>query len=90
LETRFPGREFAITELTQSFGPGIFTSEVQAIAASSETAERVEEANKRRRELGLPDLKIEIIPMVLAHDGEKISSTRIRNSEIDEQGKSKE
>jgi pantetheine-phosphate adenylyltransferase len=90
LETRFPGRDFAITKLTHTFGPGIFTSDVQAIAASSETAGRVKEANKRRRELGLPDLKIEIIPMVLAQDGEKISSTRIRNSEIDEQGKSKE
>lgn len=86
LKTNFPGRNYEVTELERTFGPGMYTSQVDAIAVSEETAPRVEEANKKRRELGLPDLKVEIVPMVLAKDGEKLSSTRIREGKIDEVG----
>jgi pantetheine-phosphate adenylyltransferase len=86
LSSRFPDRNFRITELDRTFGPGIFTSSVEAIVASAETAGRVDQANAKRRELGLPDLKIEVVPLILAKDGERISSTRIRNREIDETG----
>lgn len=87
LETAYPGRDFEITKLEQSFGPGMFTTDIEAIAVSAETAERVESANKRRMEMGIPELKIEIVPMILAADGRRISSTRIRAKEIDEEGR---
>ncbi len=44
-------------------------------------------ANEKRRTLGLPDMKIEIVPLVLASDGRRISSTRIRAGEIDSEGR---
>ncbi len=75
-----------ITNLESSFGPGMFTPEIEAIVVSTETQDRVSNANRRRRELGLSDLKMEIVPMVLAEDGKRISSTRVRAHEIDSNG----
>jgi pantetheine-phosphate adenylyltransferase len=82
----YPGREYAISKLESGFGPGMFTSEIEAIVVSAETQDRVGYANEKRRKLGLPDLKMEILPMILADDGKKISSTRIRANEIDSNG----
>ena len=42
--------------------------------------------NAKRNELNLPPVEIIIVPMKLASDGERISSTRIRNAEIDSSG----
>ena len=42
--------------------------------------------NAKRNDLGLSHVEIIIVPMKLASDGERISSTRIRNAEIDASG----
>ena len=42
--------------------------------------------NKNRKLRNLEELEIITIPLILAEDGKKISSTRIRNSEIDVDG----
>jgi pantetheine-phosphate adenylyltransferase len=86
LKKKYPGRKYIISKLEDRFGPGIFTPDIDAIAVSTETASRVKDANKRRREMGLPDLKVEIVPMILADDHNRISSTRIRAGEIDSEG----
>lgn len=88
LDRTFPGREYAITRLEKNFGPGMFTSDIEAIVVSTETQGRVPRANEKRRELGLADLKVEVIPLILADDGDRISSTRIRAREIDPDGRS--
>lgn len=64
----------------------MFTRDIDAIVVSSETAPRVAEANEKRRKLGLADLKVEEVPMIMARDSNKISSTRIRAGEIDTEG----
>lgn len=87
LDVAFPGREYAITKLEKNFGPGMFTSEIEAIVVSTETQGRVPNANETRRELGLANLKVEVVPLVLADDGDRISSTRIRAREIDPDGR---
>ncbi|MGI0078385.1 MAG: phosphopantetheine adenylyltransferase [Nitrososphaerales archaeon] len=87
LKEVFPKREYVITRLEKNFGPGMFTSDIEAVVVSTETKGRVPEANEKRRELGLPDLRVEVVPMVLADDGERISSTRIRAGEIDPAGR---
>lgn len=86
LKKNYPNRDYVITKLETSFGPGMFTSEIEAIVVSTETAPRVPYANSKRRELGLPDLKIEVVPMIMAVDKDRISSTRIRAGEIDTEG----
>jgi len=83
----FPGRKYEISKLVDRFGPAIYSDKIDAIVVSAETFPAVEPANKKRRELGLPDLKVEIVPMSLADDGMKISSTRIRAGQIDQEGR---
>jgi cytidyltransferase-like protein len=87
LMSTYPDRKYEISKLVDRFGPAIFTEKIDAIAVSQETLPAVEIANKKRRELGLPDLKVEVVPILLADDGVKISSTRIRAGDIDSDGK---
>src|SRR5271165_3495402 len=68
LNEKYPGRKYEISKLTDRFGPGIFTDRIDAIAVSTETLPVVESANKKRKELGLQDLKVEVVPMTLADD----------------------
>ena len=87
LKKQYPGRHYEISELKDRFGPAIFSDKIDAIAVSTETLPAVEIANKKRNELGLSDLKVEIVPMLMAEDGKKISSTRIRAGEVNAEGK---
>lgn len=87
LKQEFPKRKYEISKLEDRFGPAIFSDKIDAIAVSTETLPAVEIANRRRRELGLPDLKVEVVPMIIADDGTKVSSTRIRSGEINSEGK---
>ncbi len=58
-----------------------------AIVISPETKKIAEEINLKRKQLGKKLIKIIEIPYVLSEDGKPISSTRINNREIDENGK---
>jgi len=60
--------------------------EYDAIVVSTETRGGAEEINRVRKENGLKELVIVEIPMVKAEDEDRISSTRIRSGEIDENG----
>lgn len=86
LSNTYPGRKFVITALDSKFGAGIFTENIQAIVVSAETLPNVDAANAKRSQMGLPKMKIEIVPMVMASDGKRISSTRIRAGEINSEG----
>lgn len=57
--------------------------EFDAIVVSPETEKRAKEINEIRRKRGLKELKIIKIPFVFANDGIAISTTRIKNGEID-------
>ena len=83
----FPRREYVIAKLDDYFGPGIASRDVQAIVVSRETAKRVPLANELREAKGFPPLQVEIVDFVMADDSRPISSTRIRNGEIDAEGK---
>lgn len=87
IENTFPGKRFAITPLYDDFGPAVLESGVDALIASEETAHKGERLNRMRARKKLPPVEIVVVPMVMAADGKRISSTRIRNSEIRPSGK---
>ena len=87
LDATFPNRRYEISKLEDRFGPAIFSDKIDAIAVSVETQPAVDAANRKRQEMGLPKLKVEVVPMTMADDGTKISSTRIRAGEIDIEGR---
>jgi len=74
-----------IEAIGDRFGPSI-DEDFDAIVVSPETVSAAKEINIERKKLGKKPLEIIQIPFVLAEDGKPISSTRIRNREIDENG----
>lgn len=87
IESNFPGRKFTIAKLYDYFGPGIAQADVEALVASPETSSRLSIANGLRAEKGFPPLKLITVDWIPAEDGRPISSTRIRNGEIDPEGR---
>jgi inosine/xanthosine triphosphatase len=78
---------FEIVEITDMFGPAPHMPTLDVLIASEETRLAAEEINKMREESGLTPLEIHLAPLVMADDSCPISSTRIRNGEIDADGK---
>ena len=86
LKEKFPRSLFEIVELDNDFGPAVIDGNVNALVVSEETRSKGELLNKLRLEQGQSPVTIIIVPMILAKDGSRISTTRIRNSEIDVHG----
>ena len=83
---KFPDCSFEIVELDDDFGPAVIEDDVDALVVSNETSEKGDILNALRKERNLDPVEIVIVPMKMASDGNRISSTRIRNSEIDSSG----
>ena len=81
----FKGK-YSIVELNDNWGPGVFDENLNAIIVSEETEKVAIDLNVNRKLKGLKELEIVVIPLVLANDGRRISSTRIRNKEINTEG----
>lgn len=81
---------FSVRELDDPFsvaigeGAGMYTHIV--VSPEKKTIRRAEELNERREENGFEALEIVVVESVFAEDGERISSTRIMNGEINEHG----
>ena len=75
-----------VVAINDPYGPALWDGGFEALIVSEETAPRAEELNRLRAERGLKPLELVVIPMVLAEDGEPISTTRIRAGEIDREG----
>ena len=86
IEKNFPNAEFEISKLDNDFGPAVLQKEVQALVVSSETSNQGEVLNQLRKQKNLPVVEVIVVPMVLAKDGLRISTTRIKNQEIDYDG----
>ena len=81
LSDNFSGSH-SIVKLNDDWGPGVFDQNLDAIIVSEETEKVAIELNVNRKLRNLNELEIVGVPIVLAKDGKKISSTRIRNKEI--------
>lgn len=76
-----------IVELQDYYGPAVSDAELEAIVVTEETLARAKEINQHRRQRGLRELEIILVPLLLAQDGKPISSRRIRRGEIDREGR---
>ena len=70
-----------ISPLNDFYGDAPYKN-FDAIVVSPETEKRAKEINEIRKRNGLKELKIIVIPYVLANDGIPISSSRIKEGEI--------
>ena len=86
IQKHFPNSSFEIIQLCDDFGPAVFQDKVKALIVSDETCNQGTVLNDRRESLNLSPVDIVTIPMILAQDGIRISSTRLQNSEIDFDG----
>lgn len=86
IEENFPDSAYEISKLENEFGPAVLEESVKALIVSEETSDKGILLNKLRAERNLPPVKIVVVPIVLAKDGKAISTTRIKNSEIDSHG----
>ena len=82
----FPDSNFEISKLENDFGPAVLKEQVQALVVSEETKEKAKLLNGLRAKKGLSEVDIVVVSMVLAKDGTRISTTRIKKHEIDPQG----
>ena len=86
IEKNFPKSSYEITKLENDFGPAVIEGSVEALVVSKETSNKGILLNELRVKGNLPPVETVIVPMVLAEDGGIISTTRIKNSEIDSSG----
>jgi pantetheine-phosphate adenylyltransferase len=82
----FPNSSFQISKLDNDFGPAVLEKGVEALVVSDETSNQGIILNQLRAERKLSPVQIITVPMFLAKDGTRISTSRIKNSEIDIDG----
>ena len=87
IHDKFPNCSFQIAKLDDDFGPAVIEGDVDALVVSEETSKKGDILNALRKDRNLTPVEIITVPMKMASDGNRISSTRIRNSEIDISGK---
>ena len=82
----FNKSNYSIYQLNDFYGPTVLTRDVDAIVTTESTKENCVKINELRKSKGMPQLEIILVPLVEDKDGRVISSTRIREGEIDING----
>ncbi|MBM3896399.1 MAG: pantetheine-phosphate adenylyltransferase [Thaumarchaeota archaeon] len=86
ISKNFPNASYEISKLVNDFGPAAIEGSVEALVTSEETKYQGQVLNDLRKQKKLPPVAVIDVPMVMAQDGKRISSTRIKNFEIDVEG----
>lgn len=86
IKHKFPHSEYQISKLDNDFGPAVLKEDVKALIVSEETSPQGKVLNDLRKKKNMSKIDVIVIPMTLAEDGLRISTTRIKNSEIDSEG----
>jgi len=79
-------RDVTVRRLTGRYAIAASDPELDALVVSPETCGEIAEINRRRIENGRHPIEGIVVPYVRAADGERISSTRMVEGEIDEHG----
>lgn len=80
------GRETTVLRLTDRYDYIATESDLDALVTSPETCGELAEINRQRAQNGLESIEGIVVPYVRAADGERISSTRLVEGDIDEHG----
>lgn len=76
-----------IVSIDDPFEPAASDPKLEALVVSEESRVRGEELNRLRKKNGLEPLTLIVVPMRTAEDATPISSTRVRQGDIDRTGK---
>jgi len=87
LRTRRWSLRARVTALREPYGPAAKRKKLQALIVSKGTVSSGRRLNQLRRKSGLEPLDLFVVNLLRAKDGKPISTTRIRNGEIDLQGR---
>ena len=87
LRTRRWSSRARVTALREPYGPAAKRKKLQALIVSKGTVASGRRLNRLRRRNGLQPLDLFVVNLLKATDGKPISTTRIRNGEIDLQGR---
>ena len=87
LKTRCWVSRARVTALHEPYGPAARRKKLQALIVSKGTLASARRLNRLRRQNGLQPLDLFVVDLLKAADGKPISTTRIRNGEIDVQGR---
>ena len=86
IEKNFQKSNYSVYQLDDFYGPTVLTRDVQAIVTTESSSENCVKINRLRESKGMPQLEIILVPLVEDKEGKVISSTRIREGEIDING----
>ncbi len=86
IDENFNKSNYSVYQLDDFYGPTMLTRGVQAIITTESSLENCVKINSLRESKGMTPLEIILVPLVEDKDGKVISSTRIRDGEIDVNG----
>jgi pantetheine-phosphate adenylyltransferase len=86
IEENFNKSNYSIYQLNDFYGPTVLTRDMEAIVTTESSKENCVKINELRKSKGMPQLEIILVPLVEDEEGKVISSTRIREGEIDING----
>lgn len=76
-----------IIPIHDAYEPAVSYKESVVLLVTPDNKHRGEEINKLRKKRGLPQFTLIEVPLIKAEDHKQISSTRVRNGEIDTEGR---
>jgi pantetheine-phosphate adenylyltransferase len=86
IDKNFKKSNYSVYQLDDFYGPTVLTKDVQAIITTESSLENCVKINSLRESKGMTPLEIILVPLVEDTEGKVISSTRIREGEIDVNG----
>ena len=87
LKTRRWSSRVRVTMLREPYGPAARRKKLEALIVSKGTLPSGRRLNHLRRQNDLRPLDLHVVDLLRAADGKPISTTRVRNGEIDLQGR---
>jgi len=87
LKTRGLSSRARVTMLREPYGPAARRKKLEALIVSKSTLASGRRLNGLRTQNGLRPLDLHVVDLLRAADGKPISTTRVRNGEIDLQGR---